>query len=50
MHKLIAWRPRDRDDIASILEAGHVLDEQFIERWAGEWDVLDRWDQARRSR
>lgn len=50
VHKLIAWRPRDRDDIASILEAGHDLDEAYIERWAGEWDALDRWQEARRSR
>lgn len=23
IHKLIAWRPRDRDDIAAILDAGY---------------------------
>lgn len=50
IHKLIAWRPRDRDDIASILEAGHHLDVGYIEHWAGEWGVLDRWQQARASR
>ncbi len=26
VHKLLAWRPRDRDDVASILAAGHDLD------------------------
>lgn len=47
VHKLIAWRPRDRDDIASILDAGHDLDEAYIERWAAAWEVTDRWQQAR---
>lgn len=50
VHKLIAWRPRDRSDIASILEAGHPLDLAYIERWAAEWDVLGRWEQARAAR
>ena len=50
VHKLIAWRPRDRNDIASILEAGHPLDMQYIEHWAREWDVLDRWNEAQASR
>jgi GAF domain-containing protein len=50
VHKLIAWRPRDRDDVASILRAGHALDEGYIELWAGEWDVRDRWEQARAAR
>jgi hypothetical protein len=46
VHKLIAWRPRDRNDIASILAAGHQLDVAYIEHWAGVWDVSDRWQQA----
>jgi hypothetical protein len=50
VHKLIAWRPRDRDDVLSILRAGHRLDEPYIERWAGQWQVEDRWAEARRSR
>jgi hypothetical protein len=50
IHKLIAWRPRDRNDIASVLEAGIAVDEAYIRRWAEEWDVLDRWEQARASR
>ena len=48
VHKLIAWRPRDRDDIASILDAGLELDEGYIAAWASDWDVADRWEQARR--
>ena len=46
IHKLIAWRPRDRDDVRSILEVGHELDDQYIQRWADEWGVADRWLQA----
>lgn len=48
VHKLIAWRPRDRDDVSSILSTGIALDVQYIERWAEAWGVADRWDQARR--
>jgi len=50
VHKLIAWRARDRNDIASILETAPKLDETYIEHWATEWDVLDRWYEARASR
>ena len=50
VHKLIAWRPRDQDDVLSILRAGHSLDEAYIERWAAEWDVSDRLQEAIRSR
>lgn len=50
IHKLIAWRPRDRDDIASILRAGHHLDETYITHWADEWEVAHRWDEARKGR
>lgn len=45
--KLIAWRRRDRDDVRSILEAGASVDEAYVERWAREWEVLDRWHEAR---
>jgi hypothetical protein len=50
VHKLIAWRGRDRNDIASILETGIALDEAYIGQWAAEWDVSDRWEQALRRR
>lgn len=43
VHKLIAWRPRDRDDIRSILEAGVVLDADYLARWISEWELADRW-------
>ena len=48
VNKLMAWRPRDQDDIDSIVSAGHDLDVAYIERWASEWDVADRWMEARR--
>lgn len=50
VHKLIAWRPRDRDDVMSILRSDQPLDEAYIERWAAEWEVLDHWYQARAGR
>ena len=43
IHKLIAWRLRDRDDIRSILEAGVVLDEAYLEHWIAEWELPERW-------
>lgn len=46
--KLLAWRPRDQDDVASILEAGGDLDTRYIDRWAGGWQVTDRWEEALR--
>ena len=47
VHKLLAWRPRDRDDVASILEAGVALDHEYIATWADAWNVSDRWIEAR---
>jgi hypothetical protein len=47
IHKLIAWRARDRDDIKSIIESGWQLDADYIEHWAREWDVLGRWEESR---
>lgn len=49
VHKLLAWRARDRDDIASILAAGHRLDEAYISNWAAAWDVGGRWEEALRT-
>lgn len=43
IHKLIAWRLRDRDDIRSIREARVALDHTYLDRWIAEWDVADRW-------
>lgn len=43
IHKLIAWRPRDRDDIRSILEADVALDTEYLAHWVAEWDLTERW-------
>ena len=47
VHKLIAWRPKDQDDLASILAAGPVLDHDYLDHWVQEWEVEDRWQEAR---
>ena len=46
IHKLIAWRPRDRDDIRSIREAGVPLDQAYLDRWIVAWELGDRWAEA----
>ena len=50
VHKLIAGRYRDLADIEEILESDPTLDEDYIERWAKFWEVLDRWKVARTGR
>lgn len=45
IHKLIAGRPRDLDDIRSILEAGVELDRSYLDHWIAEWQVGDLWQQ-----
>ncbi|MGQ0802643.1 MAG: hypothetical protein ACT4PI_02085 [Actinomycetota bacterium] len=49
IHKLIAWRPRDRDDVESILSTGSDFDRDYVEHWADEWGVTDRWREATTS-
>lgn len=46
VHKLIANRHRDRADVHEILRSGAPLERDSIERWAAEWDVLERWRTA----
>ena len=48
VHKLLAWRARDRDDIEQILVAALDLDVGYIDHWAAVWGVEDRWVEARR--
>jgi hypothetical protein len=45
IHKLIAARPRDLDDVRSILEAGVALDLDYLEHWITEWELTERWEQ-----
>ena len=46
VHKLIAWRARDVNDIDSILASDTPLDEHYIRKVAREWEVEDRWDES----
>lgn len=46
VHKLLAWRARDRDDIRSILEAGVQLDATYLAHWVDQWQVAERWAEA----
>jgi hypothetical protein len=46
VHKLIAWRPRDQDDVRSILSTGLEFDCDDVDHWATEWAVDDRWHEA----
>ncbi|KKL97764.1 hypothetical protein LCGC14_1831140 [marine sediment metagenome] len=39
--KLIAYRTKDRADLAGLVELPDV-DWDYVERWAAEWDVSDR--------
>lgn len=48
--KLVAWRPRDRDDVVSILRSGIDLDLDHVARWAEVWEVADRWGEALAAR
>ena len=47
IHKLIAWRAKDQDDIASILATRPVLDETYIASWVSQWQVDERWAESR---
>jgi len=43
IHKLIAWRLRDRDDIRSIMEASVSLDAAYLDHWVAQWELAERW-------
>ena len=47
LHKLIAGRPRDLDDIENILDAAPELDEDYLSGWAEAWDVVEPWQRLR---
>jgi hypothetical protein len=49
LHKLIAGRPRDLDDILNILDAAPTLDETYLEGWADAWDVRELWQRLKRG-
>jgi len=50
IHKLIAGRPGDDADIASIITSGVRLNSEYIDHWANEWDVADRWKEFQERR
>lgn len=43
IHKLLAYRFRDRDDLESFAKAGVALDEEYVEYWCRQWEISDRW-------
>lgn len=45
VHKLIAGRARDLDDIRSILATGISFDRHYVEFHAQAWAVVDRWNE-----
>lgn len=47
IHKLIAGRPRDIDDIENILDASPQLDEAYLTSWAEAWGTLELWHRLR---
>ena len=47
IHKLIAGRPRDLDDIRSILSTDREFDETYILENTRQWDVIDLWETIR---
>lgn len=49
IHKLIAGRHTDIDDIERMLAAEPALDLAYLERWIDAWGVRDRWEQIRPS-
>jgi hypothetical protein len=43
IHKMIAGRPRDMEDVESILSKNPGYDSRYIERWLGQFDAaLDK--------
>jgi predicted nucleotidyltransferase len=53
VYKLIAGRPRDRDDVRAVARTqarmGRPLDWSHVERWAAYWGVSDRAAALRRD-
>ncbi len=47
LHKLIAGRPRDLDDIENILDAAPELDEGYLSGWVEAWEVVELWQRLR---
>ncbi len=44
VHKLIANRHQDQQDVMSILKAGVPLDREYMARWLKKWDMERQYD------
>lgn len=53
VYKLIAARPRDRDDVRAVARtqarSGRPLNWSYVESWAADWGITDRVAEARRE-
>lgn len=45
--EVLAGRVKDRGDLRAVLAADHAIDETYIEHWTDEFDVADRWVEAK---
>ena len=55
IHKVLAGRPRDLEDLRSVLLKNRAFDLEYVRRWLREFDTslgersLDRFEQARQA-
>ena len=53
VYRLLADRPRDREDVRAVLRTqartARAFDWGHVERWAGFWQIGDRLDRLRAS-
>ncbi|OGW15401.1 MAG: hypothetical protein A3G93_06805 [Nitrospinae bacterium RIFCSPLOWO2_12_FULL_45_22] len=53
IHKLIAHRQKDLWDIDSIIERirrlGLIPEEEYLDFWTKEWDVLEEWEKIKKQ-
>lgn len=47
IHKLIAGRHTDIDDVERILASAPALDLDYLEHWVDEWGLRERWEPLR---
>jgi hypothetical protein len=46
IHKVLADRRRDQDDVASILSTSPDLDHEYLEEWMDAWGITELWEAA----
>ena len=55
IHKVLAGRPRDLEDLRSVLLKNRAFDLEYVHRWLGEFDLdlgersLERFEEVRQS-